>query len=109
MEALKAARLAEGAALAPVLGGLIDKVEALTAQAEAEAAGHPQLIKERFARKITELLADHGGLEERIVQEAAAMAVKADVREELDRLTTHVAAARALLAGEGRRATGWTS
>ncbi len=38
---------------------------------------------------------------ERILQEAAVMAVKADVREELDRLAGHVAAARVLLADEG--------
>jgi uncharacterized protein (TIGR00255 family) len=106
MDALKLARLAEGAALAPVLTGLIDKVEALIAQAEAEAGSQPAILKERFARKIGELLADRAGLEERIVQEAAAMATKADVREELDRLTSHVAAARGLMAGEaaaGRR------
>lgn len=101
LEALKLARLAEGAALAPVLAGLIDRVEALVAQAEAEAGGQPAVLKERFARRIGELLADHAGLEDRIVQEAAVMASKADVREELDRLGSHVTAARGLLAGEG--------
>jgi uncharacterized protein (TIGR00255 family) len=50
---------------------------------------------------MAELLADHAGLDERIVQEAAVMASKADVREELDRLTSHVAAARGLMSGEG--------
>ncbi len=101
LEALKLARLAEGAALAPVLAGLIDRVEALVAQAEAEAGGQPAVLKERFARRIGELLADHAGLEDRIVQEAAVMASKADVREELDRLGSHVTAARGLMAGEG--------
>ena len=42
-----------------------------------------------------------GGMEERIVQEAAMLAGKADVREELDRLTAHVASARTLATGEG--------
>ena len=42
-------------------------------------------------------LAGEAATEERIVQEAAAMAVKADVREELDRLAGHVDAARGLL------------
>ena len=39
------------------------------------------------------------------VQEAAVLAVKADVREELDRLNAHIAAARTLLgaSGTGRR------
>jgi uncharacterized protein (TIGR00255 family) len=106
LEALKLARLAEGAALTPVLAGLIDRVETLVAQAETEAAGLPAILKERFVRRISELLADRINLEERIVQEAAVMATKADVREELDRLTSHVAAARELMAGDaaaGRR------
>jgi uncharacterized protein (TIGR00255 family) len=63
------------------------------------------VLKERYARKLTELIGEAAS-EERIVQEAAAMAVKADVREELDRLASHVVAARALLAADaaaGRR------
>lgn len=101
LDALKRARLEEGAALTPVLGGLVDKVEGLVAQAEGEAQGQPAVLKERFARRLTELLGERGDLEDRIVQEAAAMASRADVREELDRLTSHVQAARALLTGEG--------
>ena len=107
LDGLKASRLAEGAALLPVLSGLIDKVEALTAAAESEAASLPAALKERFEKRMTELLADRAGLEDRIVQEAAVMAARADVREELDRLSSHVAAARTLLAGaepaNGRR------
>jgi len=98
LDGLKSARLEEGAALTPVLSGLVDKIESLTASAEAEAKGQPAVLKERFEKRIAELLADHA-LEERIVQEAAVMAAKADVREELDRLVSHVAAARVLLAG----------
>ena len=100
LDGLKAARLEEGAALDPVLTGLVDRIEQLTAQAESEAAGQPVVIKERFARRMAELIGEAAG-EERIVQEAAAQAVKADVREELDRLASHVVAARALLSGEG--------
>ena len=101
LEVLKQARMDEGAALTPVLGGLIDRVETLVAQAETEAAGLSAILKERFARKLSELLAERAGLEDRIVQEAAVMATKADVREELDRLASHVAAARTLMAGDG--------
>jgi uncharacterized protein (TIGR00255 family) len=100
LDGLKLARQEEGAALDPVLNGLIDKIEDLTAQAEREAAGQPAVLKERFARRMTELVGEAAS-EERIVQEAAAQAVKADVREELDRLASHVVAARGLLAGEG--------
>jgi uncharacterized protein (TIGR00255 family) len=98
---LKAARLGEGAALAPVLGGLVDGIETLTAAARAEARDQPAVLKERFARRIAELAGEAGDMDERIVQEAAVMAGRADVREELDRLTAHVASARGLLTGGG--------
>ena len=97
LEALKTSRDAEGLALAPVIVGFIDRIEALTAQAETEAAAQVEAIRARFARRMAELAPDVPGLDERIVLEAAALATKADVREELDRLTAHVAAARALL------------
>lgn len=105
LDALKLARLEEGIALTPVLNGQVDTIERLTTEAGAEAAGQPAVLKDRFARRMTELLGE-AAPEERIVQEAAAMAVKADVREELDRLAGHVSAARTLLTGEaaaGRR------
>jgi len=105
LDALKIARLDEGIALPPVLIGQVDTIERLTTQAGVEAAGQPAVLKDRFARRMTELLGEAAPAE-RIVQEAAAMAVKADVREELDRLAGHVVAARTLLTGEaaaGRR------
>ena len=105
LDALKVARLEEGAALDPILNGQVDLIDSLTTQAGAEAAGQPAVLKERFARRLAELLGE-AVPEERIVQEAAAQAVKADVREELDRLASHVIAARALLtsdAAAGRR------
>ena len=101
LDGLKFARLEEGAALAPILAALVDKIEALVAQAEVEARSQPTVLKERFARRMTELLGERSDLEDRIVQEAAALAGRADVREELDRLTSHVDAARTLLANDG--------
>jgi uncharacterized protein (TIGR00255 family) len=106
LDGLKRSRQEEGAALTPVLLGLVERVEALVGQAEAEAREQPALVKERFAKRLAELLDDRPNLEALIVQEAAMLATKADVREELDRLTSHVQAARALIAGEavaGRR------
>ncbi|QUD89000.1 YicC/YloC family endoribonuclease [Phenylobacterium montanum] len=98
LDGLKVARLEEGAALAPVLAALADKIETLVAQAEGEAKAQPVVLKERFERRMAELLGERADLQERVVQEAAALASRADVREELDRLTSHVAAARTLLA-----------
>jgi uncharacterized protein (TIGR00255 family) len=100
LEALLAARRQEGAALQAVLRGFLDRIAELVAAAEGQAAEQPAAIKERFARRMAELIGE-GAPEERIVQEAAAQATRADVREELDRLTGHVAAARQLLASNG--------
>jgi uncharacterized protein (TIGR00255 family) len=98
LEGLLSARRAEGAALAPVLIGVLDRIEALVAEAEVEAAAQPTQLKARFAARMAELVGEGGAPEERIVQEAAALAAKADAREELDRLASHVRSARELLA-----------
>ena len=105
MDGLKVSREAEGAKLGAVLAGLVDQVETLCAEAEVEAAGQAPAIRDRFAKRLGELLGDATPVD-RIVQEAAVMATKADVREELDRLASHVAAARSLMAEDaaaGRR------
>jgi len=100
LDELAAARREEGRALLRVLGGLVDHIGTLTAKSDALAQGQPAIIKARFEKRLTEL-AGEAATEERILQEAAAMAVKADVQEELDRLRGHVAAAHDLLAAEG--------
>ena len=97
LDALQASRRREGDQLLPVITGFIDRIEALTAAAGQEAAAQTEAIRDRFARRMTELAPDAPGLEDRIFLEAAALATKADVREELDRLAAHVASARALL------------
>lgn len=98
LDALKASRQNEGAQLTPVLDEFIAGIEALVAQAEGEATAQVEAIRDRFTRRISELAPDTPGLEDRIFLEAAALATKADVREELDRLTAHVASARQLVA-----------
>jgi uncharacterized protein (TIGR00255 family) len=105
LDGLAAARAAEGRALDGVLSGLVGQIGDLTGKASALAAGQPSIIKARFEKRLAEL-AGEAASEERILQEAAAMAVKADVQEELDRLRGHVDAARELLAAAaavGRR------
>ena len=100
LDALKVARGEEGAALATLLTGFLGHIARLVAAAATEAEQQPALIKDRFARRLNELVGAAASAE-RIMQEAAALALKADVREELDRLTGHVAAARALIAQAG--------
>jgi len=100
LDALLAARREEGQALNGVLFGLVDRIAELVSDAQGHAAGQPAAIKERFARRISELVGEAVS-EDRIAQEAAALAVKADVREELDRLAGHIDAARSLLGTDG--------
>lgn len=97
LDALKVSREREGEQLEPVIRDFIGRIEALVVAAEAEAGAQTTAIRDRFSRRMTELAPDAPGLEERIFLEAAALATKADVREELDRLTAHVASARTLL------------
>ncbi len=99
LDQLVASRRAEGARLAATLGGLLDEVAALHAQAGVEAADQPAAQRARMLESVQSLLREIGGLpEERIAQEVAILASRSDVREELDRLSSHIAAARGLLA-----------
>ena len=95
---LQSAREAEGAALAEMLEEHIAEIEGLREEAAASAAALPEAIRDRVKAKFDELLP--GGLDpDRLAQEAATLALKADVREELDRLKAHIDTARGLLAG----------
>lgn len=99
LKSLSAMRAAEGRRLAAVLAGQLDEIAALVAQAERCAALDPAAIKDRLRRQVQALLESVPALsEERLAQEAALIAAKADVREELDRLKAHLAAARDMLA-----------
>ena len=104
---LAAARQEEGARLAGLLGAQLNSIAALRRQAETEAADQPALQRDRMMESLAALLRDQPGLpQERIAQEVALLATRADVREELDRLSAHIDAARDLLhegAGIGRR------
>ncbi len=101
-ERLAAARQAEGGRLEEVLRGLLGQVAALRGKAEAEATLQPGLQRERMLASVTALLESMPALpEERIAQEVALLAARSDVREELDRLGSHVEAALGLLAGGG--------
>jgi len=98
---LIAMRAAEGAAIAAVIAGQIDRIETLvteaTLAAEARRDESARVLRENLARVMAGAQADP----DRVAQELALMVVKADVTEELDRLSAHIAAARALLSEKG--------
>ena len=102
VSALIQARQAEGAALHKVLSERLDAIAALTEAADQNPARKPEAVRARLAQTISSLMESGRGFDEnRLHQEAILLAGKADIREELDRLKTHVGAARALLAEGG--------
>lgn len=96
--ALAAARATEGRAIGEVITALNERIGALAEQAHAHAAMQPEILRARLREQITLLIENGAGVsEERLAQELALIATKADVREEIDRLRVHVAAAGDLL------------
>ena len=101
LDQLAAMRLVEGGRIAAVLNAQLDEIAALSAKAGNCAVLRPEAVRERLRAQVAQVLEAAPTLaEDRIAQEVALIAVKADVREELDRLAAHVAAARELL-GQG--------
>ncbi|MGB0572538.1 MAG: YicC/YloC family endoribonuclease [Alphaproteobacteria bacterium] len=98
LSALATARTGEGQRLDDIMAGHLDILQSLTQEAADAAATQPEAIRERLVVLVEQLLGAEPKLpEERLAQEAAVLVGKADVREELDRLTVHVAAVRELL------------
>ena len=98
LDALSRARSSEGGKLRNVLVAQVDEIARLTGEARSLAAVQPQILRDRLAAQVQDMLAGSGISEDRLAQEAALLAVKADIREELDRLQAHVHEARALMA-----------
>jgi len=99
---LAAMRQREGVALGQVLTQRLNEIAALTARAEAVPGRRPEAIKARIAEQVATLLDASGRFDpDRLHQEAILIASKADIREELDRLVSHVAQATRLLADGG--------
>jgi uncharacterized protein (TIGR00255 family) len=95
-------RQREGVALGQILAQRIDELENLAAGAEAAPGRKPEAIKARLAEQVATLLGASDRFDiERLNQEALMMAAKADIREELDRIASHIAQTRELLAKGG--------
>jgi uncharacterized protein (TIGR00255 family) len=99
---LTAARRAEGKHLKKVAETHLRSIEDLTDKAATSAEAQPEALRARLKSLVEELLQAVPALpEDRLAQEAALLASRGDVREELDRLRAHVAAAKELIHGGG--------
>lgn len=106
LDRLCEARISEGRMLAAVVGELADRLDHGIAAARASAASAPSAALERIRQRIAALAPEVQLDPQRLAQEAALIASKADVQEELDRLTAHAVELRGLLRSKepaGRR------
>ncbi len=99
---LRSMREHEGAALGRVLNDHVSTIEGLTVTIEGDPSRSPREIAARLAAQVAMLMDTAGKFDQdRLHAEAALLATKADLREEIDRLKAHVVAARELLARGG--------
>jgi len=102
IEALASMRKREGAEMVRVLSGQVDRIAELADAVENSPARSQEAIRARLAEQVANLLDAHQSLDmDRIHMEAAILATKADLREEIDRLKAHVGAVRELLSEGG--------
>ena len=95
-------RASEGAALQSVISGQIDQIGELTKRAQVLAEDRKPKVAEQLRVNLALVLENMQGVDEnRLAQELALLAVKADVTEEIDRLMAHVNAAHELLNTKG--------
>lgn len=102
ISALVADRSREGAAIGEILANRLNEIEELAQAVERSPARTVEAIRARLAEQVAALLEASGSLDpQRLHQEAVLLATRADVREELDRLYAHIAAARTLISEGG--------
>lgn len=91
----------EGQALASILSAQLDQIQTLTEQATELAERRKEAMADTLRQNLARVTENSQGADpDRVAQELALIAVKADITEELDRLAAHVVAARALLEQE---------
>lgn len=96
-----AMRDSEGTALENLMMVQLKEVADLTREAATLAQARSAAMTDTLSRNLARVMENTEGADpDRVAQELALIAVKADVTEEIDRLTAHVVAARDLI-GQG--------
>lgn len=94
LEKLANARCDEGQKIGIALLKILDEIDEKRTQAEKIAGEIQPQIKEKILEQIKTFLADASVSPERLEQEVLFYVMRADVKEELDRLKAHVLTAR---------------
>jgi uncharacterized protein (TIGR00255 family) len=98
LTALVAMRNREGSTLGEILSQRLGEIETLSKKAESAPGRKPEAIRARLAEQIATLLETSDRFDaDRLTQEALMMATKADIREELDRIASHITQSREML------------
>jgi uncharacterized protein (TIGR00255 family) len=97
LDMLNKARMKEGDALSALFMKMLGELETLISTAGKQAAGQTETVRDKFLARLAELTRDTAIDKDRIAQEVALLATRADVREELDRLAAHLKTAQEIL------------
>jgi uncharacterized protein (TIGR00255 family) len=97
LETLLQARRGEGRVLAAFFSEAAERMEGLIEAARASAAAAPAASLERIRQRLENLAPELKLDPQRLAQEAAIVAARADVQEELERLAAHAAELRSLI------------
>lgn len=98
MKELASARTEEGARLKAVIENQLARIAELAEAARTNPARQPDAIRQRLGEQVARLLEQSASFDvQRLHQEAVLVATRTDIQEELDRLQSHIEAARTLL------------
>jgi uncharacterized protein (TIGR00255 family) len=102
VEALNRMRGQEGASLARELGATMERLDNAVSQVAHMRQEVQRAYFERISQRISGLLNGHAGIDrDRVLQEAAMLAERSDVEEEVTRLRTHIQHFHSLLEAGG--------
>ena len=102
VEALNLMRGQEGASLARELAATMERLDSAVSQVAHMRQEVQRAYFERISQRISGLLNGHAGIDrDRVLQEAAMLAERSDVEEEVTRLRTHIRHFHSLLDAGG--------
>ena len=94
---LQSDRKKEGAKIKNALTAILEKISNITADIEKIFETLPEKLKEKLLTQIKNISEDVNISEDRLAQEIVLLVTRADIKEEIDRLKTHIKSAYNLL------------